>query len=104
MTVLASVSTAESILAVGAGLLFAGAYTGLAAFTPHYKKTTRREKITTEVAAGLALVGSLAALVGAFWNAESNVGTVGSVLLALLMLYILCVLAPIIKHIVFRNK
>jgi len=100
MMVLASVSTAESMLAIGAGLLFAAAYTGLAALTPHYKKTPKREKTTTEVAAGLALVGSLAALVGAFWNA----GTVGSVLLALLMLYILCVLAPIIKRIGSRNK
>lgn len=101
MTVLASVSTAESMLAIGAGLLFAAAYTGLAALTPHYKKTPKREKTTTEVAAGLALVGSLVAFVGAFWT---NVGTVGSVLLAPLMLYILWVLWPIIKRIGSRNK
>ncbi len=101
MTVLASVSTAESILAFGAGLLFAAAYTGLALLTPHYQETKGREKITPELAAGLALVGSFVAFVGAFWT---NVGIVGSVFLTLLMFYIVWVLWPIIKSIVSRNK
>ena len=94
MFVLAT-SDAESVLAVGAAILFAGAYTALAAFAPYYReKTGYKERMETR-ALILALVGSLVALAGATLDCTSSVN-VGSVALAVAGLYVVLIVLPVV--------
>lgn len=91
-SVLATSPFAEACLALGGGLLFAAAYTALAALIPYYREPDKRKKRMEKRAAMLAVFGSLPALFGVVWDSLSDWDTVGSLVTLGVAAYVSCVL------------
>jgi 4-hydroxybenzoate polyprenyltransferase len=103
MFVLATSRAAEDLLAVGAALVFAGAYTALAALHPFYRQSEKGRGRMERRALYLVCIGSLPAFAGAILDFGSGPGGIASLMLFVVTVYILYILGrPVIVR--FRER